>query len=81
MTKLVTSENVDIKEQTWVEPFRQFIGLELRLREYNLKNGKPHYAQYDVIAPSGEVLFFVGSFFDTDSIGSTNGPFCSWRPS
>ena len=67
---------VMIEEQSWVEPFRRFIGLELRLTEY--KEGR--YAKYDVISPTGETLFFVASYFDSDSIGSTDGPFCTWRP-
>ena len=68
------------EEPSWVEPFRQFMGLELRLTEYRIKDGSPHYAMYDVISPTGNVLFFVASYFDSDCIGSTNGPFCSWRP-
>ena len=71
--------NVKIVEQTWVGPFRRFIELELRLTRYVLRDNKPDYAQYDVISPSGEVLFFVGGYFDQNRIGSTNGPFQSWR--
>ncbi len=69
-----------INEQSWVEPFRRFIGLELRLTKYSLKDNDPDYAQYDVLSPTGETLFFVGSYFESNQIGRTNGPFCSWGP-
>lgn len=62
-------------EPKWVADFREFIGLNVRL--INIRN--ENWYEYHVISPTGEVLFFVSSHSDSDSIGSTNGPFCSWR--
>ena len=67
-------DHPDFLQHHWDTPKQQFeagkLGMWLFLA-----------TQYDVISPTGEVLFFVGGYFDSDSIGSTNGPFCSWRPS
>lgn len=44
-------------EPAWVADFRKFLGLEVCLVEIRQGASKDYY-EYDVISPTGEVLFF-----------------------
>lgn len=59
----------------WVKPFETYLGLDLIETE-----SLGHIRNYNVVSPTGVVLFQVGGHLEDQKIGCvTRAQFCNWE--